>query len=205
MTATTHDFAASRAVLGFVETCAWVVLAIGLLLALIGFGTGGFMAQVASPFARVEPSIGMRLVATIPGLLTAFAALGAVVLVQLARATVETAAMTGELLAIARRRDGAGAPDRYTHSSPAPAPATPATTGAATLPQGEHAPAPPAAPKRILPENPDGWRQVEQIANDRGWKMSSGLGGVTFTNRETGSRFKVSSVAEALRALDGQP
>ena len=201
MPAFDERYSTSRSIFGFVENCAWIVLVFGLLLAALGLFTGGLIGQFAGPFGQREVPVFVRLIAMIPGLATAFVALGAILMVQFGRAAVETAAMTHELLEIARRQERRGPPETEPMTYVAPAPKV-VPAGAAGIGMPAVEPDAPVKPRLVLPEGPDGWRRLAEIAGAQGWKMSSGLTGVSFMQAGTGKQLKVSSVSEAIRALD---
>jgi hypothetical protein len=56
-----------------------------------------------------------------------------------------------------------------------------------------------------FPEGPEGWRLLTLEAESRGWKVSSGLSGVSFTNKESGDRMRFHTVREAELGLKLKP
>lgn len=87
------------------EFGAWALVTFGTVLALVGFATGGLLGHTASMFGPVEIPLFVRLIGAVPGAVIGFAGLYFVVMIQYTRATVNSAAMTAELLAIARRQE----------------------------------------------------------------------------------------------------
>lgn len=96
-----RSYTTARSVLGFLEVVGWITVAIGVLAALIGFGTGGLLGAMYrdSPFSA-------RLISAIPGVITFVGGLFSVCYVQVSRAHVDTAEMTREMLLLARKESG---------------------------------------------------------------------------------------------------
>ena len=82
-----HEYKTARSVFGFAEFCGWAIVVVGVIAVLVGFGGG-------SAFGRSEAAI----LGAIPGLFLVIVGLLAVVFVQIGRAAVDTAEMTGKLL-----------------------------------------------------------------------------------------------------------
>lgn len=87
------------------EFGAWALVIFGAVLALVGFASGGLLGRTASMFGPVEIPFFVRLIGAVPGVVVAFTGLYFVAMIQYTRATVNAAAMTAELLAIARRQE----------------------------------------------------------------------------------------------------
>ena len=104
-----RSYTTARSVLGFLEVVGWITVAIGVLAALIGFGTGGLLGAMYR-----DPPFSARLISAIPGVITVVGGFFAVCYVQVSRAHVDTAEMTREMLLLARKESGgpAGAHSR---------------------------------------------------------------------------------------------
>ncbi len=99
-----RSYATARSVLGFLEVVGWITVAIGVLIALIGFGTGGLLGTMYR-----DPPFSARLISAIPGVVTFVGGLISVCYVQVSRAHVDTAEMTREMLLLARKESGGSA------------------------------------------------------------------------------------------------
>lgn len=92
-----RQYAASRSVFSFVEIISWIAVIGGAVLAIVAFS----LARQAG-FGGQNNAAGM--LAAMPGIAIAFIALLAVVFVQVGRAGVDTAEMTGKMLKISREQ-----------------------------------------------------------------------------------------------------
>lgn len=82
-----HEYRTARSIFGFMEFGAWACVVLGVITALVGMAGGGRMLGG-----------GGGILAALPGLLIVFIGIFAVMMVQIGRATVDTAEMTGKLL-----------------------------------------------------------------------------------------------------------
>lgn len=99
-----RSYETARSILGFLEVVGWITVAIGVLIALIGFGTGGLLGTMYR-----DPPFSARLISAIPGVITFVGGLFSVCYVQVSRAHVDTAEMTREMLLLARKESGGSA------------------------------------------------------------------------------------------------
>ncbi len=86
-----RSYEAARSLFSFLAFCAWSVVIVGALVALIGAGGGSRYGGAGAGFLAMAPGIGIGL----SGLLL-------VAFVQMGRATVDTAEYTQQMLKIAR-------------------------------------------------------------------------------------------------------
>jgi hypothetical protein len=86
-----RSYEVARKILSFLEFCAWFVVVIGVVIALIGAGGGSRYGGVGAGFLAMAPGIGIGM-----------AGLMLVAFVQMARATVDTAEYTQQMLKISR-------------------------------------------------------------------------------------------------------
>lgn len=93
-----RSYATARGYLSFLEILAWIVVGIGLLLALAGMGAG------SQGFGFGGRSGGMAFVGAMPGLLLALLGFFGVVNVQIGRAGVDSAEYGQQALAVAREQ-----------------------------------------------------------------------------------------------------
>jgi hypothetical protein len=93
-----RDYGTARAVHSFVEILGWITVAFGAIFALAGMAGGGVIGLFGG-----DPGVAGRMLAALPGIAIAMGGLIEVALVQTARAGVDTAEMTRELLRLARR------------------------------------------------------------------------------------------------------
>ncbi|MEX3007430.1 hypothetical protein [Hoeflea sp. TYP-13] len=99
-----REYTTARSLLGFVELIAWVVAVLGLILALVGFASGGVFGMMSSGFgSRSHVPFLARLVSAIPGMIIAYGGFAGVAWAQVQRATVDTASMTRMILELTRR------------------------------------------------------------------------------------------------------
>lgn len=82
-----HEYRTARTIFGFVEFCIWSLTVVGAALAYAGLAGGDIILS------------GGGVIAMMPGLAMAFYGIVGVMLVQIGRASVDTAEMTGKLLA----------------------------------------------------------------------------------------------------------
>ena len=99
-------YQASGTVFGFLEFFAWCAIILGVILAIMGLSSGGIIGS----FTRNPPFLA-RVVAALPGSGITISGVYFLVVVQWARATVDTAEMTRELLRIARGEQQPLAPE----------------------------------------------------------------------------------------------
>lgn len=81
----------------------------------------------------------------------------------------------------------------------APAAAPSAGGRQASQAAAQAAPSPPS--RKVFEDSPEGWRILMAEAERRGWRTSSGLGGVRFVERKTGREVVASRIAEARQGL----
>ncbi len=81
-----HEYKTARSIFGFMEFCSWALVVVGVIVFLAGFAGGRALAGAAG------------MVGALPGLLMVFVGILSVMLVQIGRAAVDTAEMTGKLL-----------------------------------------------------------------------------------------------------------
>ncbi|HWX46901.1 MAG TPA: hypothetical protein VNZ61_02445 [Roseomonas sp.] len=91
---------------------------------------------------------------------------------------------------------------------PHPGALAPSESSTSNIPTSDLPPQPapeePGSPAQIgprFPESREGWRLLEKEAEAQGWKVTSGLTGVTFTHEGTGRRVRCNSVHEAEQQL----
>lgn len=113
-----RSYTTSRTILSFFEFCAWTTVVVGILVAAIGYTSGSYVAGLAR-----GPSGFSGILAALPGLGISFVGVVGVIFVQLTRANVDTAEMTGQLLEIARKQltaaEGALQAQGAVHNPPA--------------------------------------------------------------------------------------
>ncbi len=97
-----RKYGTARAVYSWLEFVGWATAILGCLMIIIGFASGGVLGGMYS--GRDIP-IGFRLIAILPGLGLAIGGVFSVAYVQTARANVDTAEMTREMLEIMRRAE----------------------------------------------------------------------------------------------------
>ena len=93
-----RDYGAARFAFSVLELVSWTVILSGVLLAIAGFWTGGAFGLLQS-----DSHISIRLLAALPGIGATIGGLIGVALAQSSRATVDTAEMTRDMLAIMKR------------------------------------------------------------------------------------------------------
>lgn len=96
-----HQYRTSLAFFSFLEAIAWCAVVIGVLSIF-----GGFIAasQVREAFTGETAGFRAGMFGTIPGFVITFLSLLCVVLVQIGRAAVDTAAMTDQILLVSREQ-----------------------------------------------------------------------------------------------------
>lgn len=97
-----RSYKTGRTVGSFLEIVAWIVVAIGVITSLYGLASGGFFGIVLRNFGNSDTPFILRIVAMLPGIVTTALGLFFVMQCQQARATLDTAEMTRELLEISR-------------------------------------------------------------------------------------------------------
>ncbi|WP_157727643.1 hypothetical protein [Stappia sp. ES.058] len=101
-----------RAVTSLLESIGWLIVSLGVIVALAGFVSGGLMGMTSRNFGGGSVSIIFRIIASVPGILVVGSGLMSIMLAQHTKATIDTSEMTRELLDIAR-----GEPSRLPASS----------------------------------------------------------------------------------------
>lgn len=81
-----HEYKTARSIFGFIEFCAWSVVVIGVIATSAGMAGGSLLGS------------GGGIWGALPGLAVLFIGLVSVMMVQIGRATIDTAQMTGKLL-----------------------------------------------------------------------------------------------------------
>lgn len=81
-----HEYKTARSIFGFIEFCAWSVVVIGVVATLAGMAGGNLIGSSGGVWGAI------------PGLAVVFIGLASVMMVQIGRATIDTAQMTGKLL-----------------------------------------------------------------------------------------------------------
>jgi hypothetical protein len=97
-----RTYKAGRAVCSWIEFVGWLIVVLGVMLALAGFLSGGLMGILSGGLGQGDAIFILRIVFMVPGVLMAAGGLMSVMLAQHAKATMDTAEMTSELLLIAR-------------------------------------------------------------------------------------------------------
>lgn len=145
----TSNYGAARSVLGLAEFLMWGGLALGVLLALTG------ATAATNSFGGVTAIAG-----AIPGLSIALASFIGVVLVQMAKANVDTADYTYQMLDVSRQhlevskqaqKSGAKAPATFAELADKESPKTPPATA---QPKASYADTPKPANEPALATNP---------------------------------------------------
>jgi hypothetical protein len=125
-----RSYQASRNIFGFIEFLSWASLVIGVLCIVVALNA------LSSPsYGRIDPSV----FAGIPGVILILYGLLGVMIAQTARASVDTAELTGQMLKVARDqlevskaslRGGNALPSTFEALQPAPQPAPTASYAA---------------------------------------------------------------------------
>lgn len=115
-----HEYRTARTIFGFVEFCAWGTVVVGGIVILAGAaGGGGLMGR------------GGGILGALPGVFIVFLGILGVMLVQIGRASVDTAEMTGQMLNISKEQLRlAKAPQVAPKASPQPKPSLAKPTSA---------------------------------------------------------------------------
>ena len=96
-----RNYSTARGILSFIEFVAWTVVVAGVIVALLGAGTGNMGGAALG--RGVGGAVGGFLGA-LPGLFVALVGLIFAAFIQLCRASVDTAEMTGKMLKIAEEQ-----------------------------------------------------------------------------------------------------
>lgn len=94
-----RSYEAARKLFSFLGFCAWCLIVVGILAAIGGIGAATQLA--GNGFGRPDPGLA-ALIAAIPGAGIALAGILCLALVQMGRATVDTAELTQQMLKVAR-------------------------------------------------------------------------------------------------------
>lgn len=86
----------------WIEFVGWGTVVLGVIFALVGFASGGFIGMASGNFGEGSTPFTLRIVSTVPGVLVAAGGLMSIMLAQHTKATIDTSEMTRELLAIAK-------------------------------------------------------------------------------------------------------
>lgn len=97
-----RSYKTGRAVTSWLEFVGWVIVVLGVVVALAGFASGGFMGMASRNFGGGSTPFILRIVSMVPGILIAASGLMSIMLAQHTKATIDTSEMTRELLAIAK-------------------------------------------------------------------------------------------------------
>lgn len=98
-----RSYGTGRTVASILEILSWIIVVLGVIVALAGFATGGTAGFAFGMAGRDVPGF-FRIVALVPGVMITAVGLLFVMFVQQFRATLDSAEMTRDMLAIARRQ-----------------------------------------------------------------------------------------------------
>lgn len=97
-----RSYNTGRAVCALLEIFGWVIVVLGVIVALAGFASGGFMGMASRNFGGSSAPFILQIVSMVPGVLVAAGGLISIMLAQQTKATMDTSEMTRELLRVAR-------------------------------------------------------------------------------------------------------
>lgn len=97
-----RTYRTGRAVASILEIVGWIIVVIGVITALEGLASGGFFGMTSRNFGPGDTPFILRIVAMLPGVVTAALGLFFILLCQFARATIDNAEMTRDMLEIAK-------------------------------------------------------------------------------------------------------
>lgn len=121
-----REYHTARAYLSFVAAIAWIIAILGLILALVGFVTGGIYGIMSRGFGSpADIPFLVRLVSAIPGLIIAYGGFVGVAWSQVQRATVDTTSMTRMILELTRKQAKANTHNPNMPPNPGPKSHTP--------------------------------------------------------------------------------
>lgn len=103
-----RTYKTGRAVTGWLEFLGWAIVVLGVIVALAGFASGGFLGMASRNFGGGNTPFLFRIISMVPGILVAAGGLMSIMLAQHTKATIDTAEMTRELLAIAKGQADTG-------------------------------------------------------------------------------------------------
>ena len=98
-----RSYGTGRAVCSLLEFVGWAIVILGIIVALVGFASGGFMGMASRNFGAGSTPVAFRLISMVPGILVSAGGLISVMLAQHTKAAMDTAEMTRELLKISSR------------------------------------------------------------------------------------------------------
>ncbi len=121
----------ARAIFSIIEFLGWVVVVIGVMVAIVGFSSGGILGRLSG-----NTPVLLKLFAMLPGLGFSFFGILSVAVAQVWRSQVDSAEYAREMLQIARGRVSSPI---QTHSSNAlsETPGQPVSSTAQPIPKGE--------------------------------------------------------------------
>jgi hypothetical protein len=96
-----RSYASGRMVSDVLEGFGWLIVAVGLVLAVVGFASGGFVAIIQT-LPRGEVPFLSRAIGAIPGITLCLFGLVSVMLAQIGVATLNSAEMQREVLYVLR-------------------------------------------------------------------------------------------------------
>lgn len=96
-----RSYQTGRAVTSWLEFIGWIIVVLGVLIALIGFATGGLIGMAPGNLGGGGEVL-VRTFAIVPGALIATSGFISIALAQHTKATFDTSEMTRELLGIVR-------------------------------------------------------------------------------------------------------
>lgn len=96
-----RTYRTGRAVASILEVVGWVIVVIGVIAALVGLASGGFFGMASRGFGSSETGLILRIAAMLPGVVTAAFGLLFILQCQHAKATIDNAELTRDMLALA--------------------------------------------------------------------------------------------------------
>jgi len=100
-----RSYRTGRSVAAVLEAVSWVLVFVGLIAALLGFASGGGIGGASQSLASSDFPVLLRVVATLPGFLISSIGLFFILQCQQAKATLDSAEMTRDILQTIKGED----------------------------------------------------------------------------------------------------
>lgn len=97
-----RTYRTGRAVASILEIVGWIIVFIGVITALAGLASGGFFGMASRNFGSGDTPFILRIVAMLPGVVTAALGLFFILQCQQAKATIDNAEMARDMLGLAK-------------------------------------------------------------------------------------------------------
>lgn len=97
-----RSYVAGKSIAAVMETFGWIIVSLGLLVLIAAFGYDGFSSLPSREFGGGMAPIFLRLIAALPGMVMIGSGLLFILQCQIAKATIDTAETTREILAMNR-------------------------------------------------------------------------------------------------------